>query len=156
MAIRTTATSGASGTPSGVLRFTIPSDLARGREVQQAILEAVEAHDYTTDAQFAIRLALEEALSNAIKHGNKLDADKVVKVEARVGADAADIHIRDEGEGFDRDDIPDPTLEENLAKCSGRGVLLIEAYMSEATWSDGGRHLHMVKRNAPEPPAVPG
>ena len=151
----TTANLGGGDGGTGPLNFTIPSDFDRGREVQQRILDAVERHAFSSDAQFAIRLALEEALINAIKHGNKLDADKQVKIVARVTDEAAEIEIHDEGAGFDRDDIPDPTLEENLAKCSGRGVLLIEAYMSEAEWTDGGRRLRMLKRNAKEEPAIP-
>ena len=59
----------------------------------------------------------------------------------------AEITIQDEGPGFKRSGIPDPTLAENLHKCSGRGIHLIEAYMDEVQWSRGGRRLKMVKEN---------
>jgi len=57
------------------------------------------------------------------------------------------IVIEDEGSGFARALVPDPTLEENLEKSSGRGIHLIEAYMNEVRWSRGGRRLRMVKKN---------
>jgi serine/threonine-protein kinase RsbW len=132
---------------AGVVKVTIPSDYAAGRDVQERILEQVQRHGFTTDATFAIRIALEEALVNAIKHGNRHDPDKSIRVEARVTKKRAQITIEDEGPGFNRNGIPDPTLEENLHKCSGRGILLIESYMDGVHWSRGGRRLKMVKDN---------
>ncbi len=136
------------------LHFVIPSNLQRGREVQQAILEACESAGFNEDAMFAVKLALDEAVTNAIKHGNKLDADKQVEVTAEVNGREARISIRDEGPGFDRQHVPNPTLEENLDKCSGRGLLLIEAYMSEVAWSADGRTIYMNRRNTDDPPRV--
>src|SRR5829696_7067904 len=60
----------------GVLRATIPSDFLAGRDVQQAIMSEVQKHDFGTETVFAIRIALEEAIVNAIKHGNRLDPAK--------------------------------------------------------------------------------
>ena len=102
---------------------------------------------FDDNAQFALKLALEEALINAVKHGNKLDPAKRVRGRATVTADRAEIVVQDEGVGFTRVAIPDPTLEENLEKTSGRGILLIEAYMDEVQWSDQGRRVRMVKHN---------
>ena len=141
--------SAAGGVP---LRFDIASDYDEARAVQQKILDAVEAHGYTENAQFALKLALEEALINAVKHGNKLDPKKRVRGYATVTAEMAVIEVQDEGPGFERQAIPDPTLEENLEKTSGRGILLIEAYTDEVEWTDRGRHCRMVKRNSPESP----
>jgi serine/threonine-protein kinase RsbW len=128
----------------GVVRATIPSDFIAGRDVQEAIMGEVQKHNFGTETVFAIRIALEEAIVNAIKHGNRLDASKKVFVEARVTPKRTEITIEDQGEGFCRDHVPDPTAEENLYKCSGRGVLLIEAYM-DSHWSNGGRRVRMVK-----------
>ena len=130
--------------------FTIPSDFAAGRAVQSQILDDVRRHGFKGNCYFAINLALEEAITNAIRHGNKLDPDKKVHVEARITDERAEIVIEDEGPGFKRDDIPDPTAHENLEKCSGRGILLIEAYMSRVTWERGGRRVKMVKINEGE------
>jgi serine/threonine-protein kinase RsbW len=130
-----------------MLKFTIPSDFAAAREVQKAILDEVDRHGFSGQAAFAIKLALEEALINAVKHGNKFDPEKKVEVAANVTAQQAEIIIEDEGPGFEKCDVPDPTLEENLEKCSGRGILLIEAYMNSAEWSNKGRRLRMIKKN---------
>ena len=99
------------GSAGGVLRETIPSDYGAGRDLQERILRDVQRHGFTTDNAFAIRIALEEALVNAIKHGNRLDRGKKIHVEARVTKERAEITIEDEGPGFNRSDIPDPTLE---------------------------------------------
>lgn len=129
------------------MKFVINSDYARGREVQNRILDEVTRYKYNSDSLFAIKLALEEAFVNAIKHGNKLDPNKHVYVEALVGPSQTEIIIEDEGPGFERSSVPDPTAPENLEKCSGRGILLIESYMTSAAWSHNGRRLHMIKRN---------
>ena len=144
--------SGAGSSPAGSsapgsFRVTIPSDFAAGRDVQERILADVQRLGFSTDGTFAVRIALEEAMVNAIKHGNRLDPAKKVHVESRVTADRAEITIEDEGPGFDRSAIPDPTHDDNLHKPSGRGILLIEAYMDVAQWSSGGRRLRMVKEN---------
>jgi serine/threonine-protein kinase RsbW len=130
------------------LVFTIPSDLAASRDVHKAIMDRVEAERYDEQSAFAIRLALEEGLMNAIKHGNKLDAKKTVHVEATVTAKQTEISIEDQGSGFARTDVPDPCAAENLLKCSGRGILLMEAYMDKVEYMHGGRRLRMVKKNA--------
>ncbi len=129
------------------MKFDIPSDFPAGREVQKSILDEVERVGFTSQNAFGIKLALEEALINAIKHGNKLDKNKHVKVEALVTSKEAHITIEDEGPGFIRERVPDPTLEENLEKCSGRGILLIEAYMDSVEWTNHGRRVRMTKKN---------
>jgi serine/threonine-protein kinase RsbW len=132
---------------SGTRRFSyvIASDFEHSRGVQDAIMDAVQAMRFSENDVFAIRLALEEAMINAIKHGNKLDPSKTVTIDAVIAPDEVDITIQDQGRGFSKADIPDPTLEENLEKNSGRGIMLIEAYMSSAEWTDGGRRLRMRK-----------
>ena len=144
------AAAGANGKQSHaatVVKETIPSDYGAGRDLQERILADVERHGFSHDSAFAIRIALEEALVNAIKHGNRLDPGKKVHVESHITPKRAEITIEDEGSGFDRSAIPDPTLEENLHKCSGRGIHLIESYMDGVQWSRGGRRLKMVKEN---------
>jgi len=129
------------------LRYEFPSDFDAGCAVQTEILQEVERHGFNHNSLFATRLALEEALVNAIKHGNKLDPKKMVIVEARVFRDRVEIEIEDQGPGFDRSSVPDPTAEENLCKCSGRGILLIEAYMNKVSWSRDGRRVHLLRLN---------
>jgi serine/threonine-protein kinase RsbW len=143
---------GIGGQRGGRRVFSIPSDYAAGRAVQNQILDEVRRNGFKGNSYFAINLALEEAITNAIRHGNKLDPKKKVHVETKVSAKRAEIVVEDEGPGFKRDDIPDPTAHENLEKCSGRGILLIEAYMSRVTWDRGGRRVRMIKMNEPEAP----
>jgi serine/threonine-protein kinase RsbW len=140
---------GAAPDPDGTTRIwrSFKSDFALARDVQRLILEAVVRHRFDAQSTFAIKLALEEAFVNAVKHGNKLDPAKQVHVESTITDEQAEIIIEDEGPGFDRCCVPDPTAEENLDKCSGRGILLIEAYMSSVEYSKGGRRVRMVKRN---------
>ena len=135
--------------PDGVTRIgrTFASDFAAARDVQRQILEAVVRHRFDAQSTFAIKLALEEAFVSAIKHGNRLDPAKHVDVHASVTAEQGEVIIEDEGPGFDRTCVPDPTAEETLDKCSGRGILLIEAYMSDVEYSKGGRRVRMVKKN---------
>ena len=145
---------GSGGTGGDVMEFDIPSDLQRGREVQNAILDACRENGFSDDAYFAVKLALDEAVTNAIKHGNKFDKSKRVLVRAAVGDDEMWVEVRDDGPGFVREHVPDPTADENLDKCSGRGLLLIEAYMSDVSWSADGRTIRMTKANTDAPPSL--
>ena len=133
----------------GPVRLTMATDMAAVRGVQDRIMAEVVRHGFDGQSQFAIKLALEEALVNAIRHGNRFDATKRVFVEYQVTARELDVSVEDEGPGFDRSGVPDPTLEENIEKCSGRGILLIESYMTSVNWSRDGRRMRMVKRNEP-------
>jgi serine/threonine-protein kinase RsbW len=129
------------------LQFNIVSNLGAGHDVLLQILSELEQQGYGEGAVFAIRLALEEALVNAIKHGNKLDPAKHVKVEAAISPLQVVFVIEDEGPGFKRSGIPDPRLESNIDRCCGRGLLLMESYMDRVEYSRGGRRVRMVKRN---------
>ena len=102
------------------LSFTIPSEFSAGRDVQKRILDNVTRLGYNSQCLFAIKLALEEALINAIKHGNHFDPKKKVHIQAKVSPRQLEVTIEDEGLGFRRGTIPDPTLPENIEKCSGR------------------------------------
>jgi serine/threonine-protein kinase RsbW len=130
--------------------FTIPSDYTASQEIQDKIMFDVNRRGYNSQTVFAIKLALEEAMMNAIKHGNRRDEKKKVHVEANVNSREAEIVVEDEGPGFNRRSVPDPTLPENLEKCSGRGIHLIEAYVHEVEWSKGGRRVRMIIRDGPD------
>jgi serine/threonine-protein kinase RsbW len=128
----------------------IKSEYPASRDIQARILDMVKQNNFTPHSFFAIKLALEEAMINAIKHGNKLDSSKHVHIKVKVTPKVAEIMIEDEGPGFVRNAVPDPTLLENLEKCSGRGIMLIESYMNDVEWSNKGRRLKMLKRNGEE------
>lgn len=125
--------------------ISFASDTSKGQEVQERIIDCMHKQEYSEKDIFGMRLALEEALVNAIKHGNGMDPNKQVRVTCRVDDQEARITIEDEGPGFDPNDVPDPTSEENLEKPGGRGIMLMRAFMSEVAYSDTGNEVLLVK-----------
>lgn len=124
---------------------TIPSDLNDAHQLQGEIEAALAAAAFGERDVFAVKLALEEALVNAIKHGNKLDPAKRVHIRYAVTHERFDIRIADEGPGFNPDEVPDPTAPENLERPCGRGLLLMRHYMTNVEYSDRGRVVTMCK-----------
>jgi serine/threonine-protein kinase RsbW len=124
---------------------TIPNDTAAALEVQERIVGRLEELGYPARDVFGCRLALEEALVNAIKHGNDNDPSKSVRIECRLGADRFEIEIEDEGPGFEPEDVPDPTAEENLEKPSGRGIMLMRAFMTRVDYQGRGNRVLLEK-----------
>lgn len=124
---------------------TIPSDLGEARLLQEQIEAALHATSYTEHDIFAIKLAVEEALVNAIKHGNQLDPDKTVVVNYQVTCDRFEITITDEGPGFNPEDVPDPTAIENIERPCGRGLLLIRGFMTDVQYVGRGNVVTMSK-----------
>ena len=125
--------------------ITIPSDPAEARRIQEQIENHLKAHQYSERDIFSIRLALEEALVNAIKHGNNMDRNKTVRIAYRIEPNRFDILITDEGIGFDPLDVPDPTAVENLERPCGRGLMLMRHYMSDVQYNERGNMVHMSK-----------
>ena len=117
---------------------TIPSKSGEGQAIQERIVGLLEELDYPMRDVFGVRLALEEAIVNAIKHGNGMDPDKNVQIECRVCPERVWVRIRDEGDGFDVSTLPDPTLEENLERPSGRGILLMREFMTKVEYVENG------------------
>jgi serine/threonine-protein kinase RsbW len=100
---------------------------------------------YSESSRFAIRLAVEEALTNAFSHGHKdLPPDTPVRFDFAVDDARVTLFVEDQGPGFSPDAVPDPTLEENLEIPSGRGLLLMRAYMTSVEYSGSGNRLTMV------------
>jgi serine/threonine-protein kinase RsbW len=129
----------------GSVEFVIPSDLSEARNVQEMIEGHLRRAHYDDKEIFGIRLALEEALVNAIKHGNQMDPGKHVHIRCRILMDRVDIAVADEGPGYDPDDVPDPLAEENLERPCGRGLFLMRHYMSEVIVHPPGNRLTMFK-----------
>ncbi|RCS54836.1 ATP-binding protein [Bremerella cremea] len=124
---------------------TIPSDTGEGQRLIKELLTQLELAEWASHDSFGIHLAAEEAIVNAIKHGNKQDPNKSVHVDIRVGKQEVMIHITDEGPGFNPEAVPDPTLDENLDVPSGRGVMLIKAYMTDVQYNEQGNSVRMTK-----------
>jgi len=113
--------------------------------VSSQIIASLEANNFGEDDVFAIHLALEEAFINAVKHGNKGEPSKPVKIDYSVGPDRVEICMTDEGDGFDPDVIPDPRYGDNLFKPAGRGLLLIRSYMDVVEYNKQGNSIRMVR-----------
>ena len=125
------------------VEVVIPSDPAEARSFQDRIELSLAASDASERDIFCIKLALEEALVNAIKHGNQLDLSKSVSISYQVLRLSFEIRITDQGPGFDPDDLPDPTAIENLERPCGRGVMLMRHYMSDVEYYPPGNSLRM-------------
>jgi len=113
--------------------------------VQERMIAALERWEYTEREVFGARLALEEAVVNAMKHGNGMDPGKRVTIGCRVDSDCARFEIEDEGTGFCPDSVPDPTADENLDKPSGRGIMLMRAFMNVVEFNERGNRVVMEK-----------
>ena len=133
----------------------ISSNLGAARAAEETLLLKVANQGYDEAARFAIKLALEEGLSNAIKHGNRYDPKKNVEVHLDVDSERTVVRIIDEGGGFDPGGVPDPTADENLEKPTGRGIMLMRAYMDEVRYNKSGNEVHMVKRKTCLPAGRP-
>jgi serine/threonine-protein kinase RsbW len=128
------------------IEFELPSDLALMNGVLQYLLERVAKLGLIKLEGSNLFVALDEAFVNAVKHGNKNDPSKLVRLGAELSPTEACFTIEDEGEGFDVATIPDPRDPANLFKSSGRGVLLIYNIMDEVEYNAQGNRVKMVKR----------
>lgn len=132
------------------IEFELPSAISLMHIVLEYLLKRVEKLGVIKSEQSNLFVALDEAFVNAVKHGNKYDAEKLIRITAEVSKEEARFTIEDEGEGFDVHNIPDPLDPENLFKTSGRGVLFIYNIMDEVKYNERGNRLTMVKRSSPE------
>lgn len=109
------------------------------------ILSELEARGFKQDDIFAVHLALEEAFINAVKHGNRMDPTKEVKISYSVSVNKVEITMGDEGGGFEPNSIPDPRYGDNLYRTEGRGLFLIRSYMDVVKYNERGNVVRMVK-----------
>jgi serine/threonine-protein kinase RsbW len=132
-------------------KVDLPSERGVTRMVTDDLLEQLGAHGWPPSDIFAIHLAAEEALVNAIVHGNQLDPEKRVHVACAVSPDRVWLEITDEGAGFDPASVPDCTLEDRLDVPSGRGVMLMRSFMTRIEYNHKGNSVVLEKlRDAAE------
>lgn len=129
------------------IEFELPSTVSLMHIVLDYLMKRVEKLGVIKPEESNLFVALDEAFVNAVKHGNKFDSNKLVRINATVSKEEAKFTVEDEGEGFDVKSIPDPLDPQNLFKTSGRGVLFIYNIMDEVSYNDRGNRLTMVKRN---------
>ncbi len=123
----------------------IPSDLSAARAIEEDILGRADALGYSEGCGFAIRLALEEAVVNAHKHGNKSDPSRKIVISYGVDPQRVVVRVRDEGQGFDPTTLPDCTAPERIAMPCGRGIMLMHAYLDEVSFNERGNEVQLVK-----------
>jgi serine/threonine-protein kinase RsbW len=128
------------------IEFELPSDLGLMNGVLDYLQERVAKLGLIRPERSNLFIALDEAFVNAVKHGNKNDPAKLVKITAELSPTEASFTVEDEGEGFDIREIPDPCDPANLFRTSGRGVLLIYNIMDEVEYNAQGNRVKMVKR----------
>lgn len=114
-------------------------------DVCNEILAKLEANKFDKDDIFAVHLTFEEAFLNAVKHGNKNDPTKKVKIDYSVTPEKVEITITDEGDGFVPDAVDDPRFGKGLYEPGGRGLLLMNSYMDTVKYNDKGNSVYMVR-----------
>lgn len=144
--IRSIAVSGPSRKDDGrEMKTKIANDSHLLKEVSKELIRQLQEKGVDEDIVFDVHVGFEEALRNAMVHGNRSIPGKQVTVEAEISDLAVTICVEDEGDGFDPAKLPDPTKQENLLKESGRGVYLMRHLMDEIRYENGGRRVVMVK-----------
>ena len=128
-----------------VLTRELPSTLTAYHDYVQEVLTGLQELGWPDDALFGVHMALEESISNAIRHGNGEDPDKLVRVECQLGVKRFFAKVCDEGPGYEPDDVPDCCSPDRLEVPGGRGLKLIRAYMDTVEHADQGRCLKMEK-----------
>lgn len=101
------------------------------------------------DGVHDLSVSVRECVVNALKHGNKLDLEKRVKVDFGLTDGAIEVWIQDQGAGFNPDAVADPTSPENILSAAGRGLFFMRAYMSEVEYlfpKEGGTLVRLVKK----------
>ncbi len=129
--------------------LSLPSRIDTVATAAAAVAEFVSRSGITEDAAFGIDMAVREAVTNAVVHGNRQDENKTVEVTLKSSPDAVEISVHDQGAGFNPEAIPDPTAEGNILKASGRGIFFMRSFMDEVDWlirPGGGTTVRMLKR----------
>ena len=134
-----------------VLDEVIASDSLAGKRLLDRLVAQLEAFEWAAQEVFGIHLAMEEAVVNAIKHGNRHAVDKSVFVNCEISAERLFIRIRDEGPGFNPEAVPDCTDVDRLEVPSGRGIMLMRAFMNRVEYSASGNAVEMEKLRGVKP-----
>ena len=132
----------------------ISSSLDAGHELIERYVQVLEQFGWEGRDLFQVQLAVEEAIVNAITHGNNESPDKTVEVELHVSPAQTFMRILDQGCGFCPESLPDPTEDENVDCPHGRGVMLIKQMMDRVDYNACGNQVSMLKLRSPSTPAV--
>jgi anti-sigma regulatory factor (Ser/Thr protein kinase) len=129
------------------MRLDVPSDLGLVGDAVDLVASRLPAGTLSPRrVRFNFRTALAEALGNAIRYGTREDPTKVVRVRVELGGDAVRIHVTDDGGGFDRSDLPDPTRPENLEREAGRGLFVLRHLVDDVAFNAKGNGICLTLR----------
>ncbi len=128
----------------------IASSTDAGHAAIELLLSALTDAGWEGRDFFHIQMAVEEAMVNAVTHGNQESPDKQVELEFKVDPKIAYLRIKDQGNGFDPADLPDPRDDENISCTNGRGVMLIQELMTEVSYNARGTEVVMTKHRSSE------
>jgi serine/threonine-protein kinase RsbW len=131
------------------VELKLPSRIESIAEAAAAAADAAARAGFSEDALFGVDMAVREAVTNAVLHGNREDASKAVEVGLGVTGSELVVTVRDRGEGFDPASVADPTDAQNLLKTSGRGILFMRTFMDDVRWErhpEGGTVVRMTKK----------
>ena len=123
----------------------LPTEVKYIKKASSNILEAVKPYNLGEDKLYDIRLSVEEAVRNAMVHGNSGRTNLSVKVKYWIKDEKLNVEVEDEGAGYDYGLLPDPTEGDNIMKGSGRGVYLIRRLMDEVKFNEAGNKIKMIK-----------
>jgi serine/threonine-protein kinase RsbW len=127
----------------------IPSEISRISPLVDRLIQMIELANCVPGEEVDVELALREAVSNAVIHGNQMDARKRVYVRCRCEPEeGVSFVVRDQGRGFDPRENPDATCGDGIMSEHGRGILLMKFYMDEVSFEKGGTEVHMWKQAA--------
>jgi len=129
--------------------LTLPSRIESVEEAATSIGRILSSSGVAEEVTFGVDMAVREAVTNAVLHGNKQDEAKFVHVITRTSPNSVEIRVDDEGEGFNPADVPDPTDSENIMKASGRGIFFMRTFMNDVEWfirPEGGTTVRMTKQ----------
>jgi serine/threonine-protein kinase RsbW len=129
--------------------LSLPSRIETVATAAAAVAEFIGRSGMSEDAAFGIDMAVREAVTNAVLHGNRQDENKTVDIVLKSSPDAVEISVHDQGPGFNPEEVPDPTVTENIMKTSGRGIFFMRTFMDEVDWlirPEGGTTVRMLKR----------
>jgi len=123
----------------------LPADPDQCAPLIAEILNALQQHGWSVNDKFSIQMAMEEAVMNAIKHGNGCDPTKMVDINLGFDAQTFEATITDCGCGFDPEKVPDPTADENLGRTCGRGVMLMKNFVDSVEYNELGNQVRLKK-----------
>ena len=123
----------------------VPSKTEAGQIVVEEVLQVLEDLKWPRHEVFRVHLALAEAMTNAIKHGNGADPQKQVHVQSKASESLVRVQVTDQGSGFDPATLPDPTAPENLEAVTGRGIMVMRNYMDRVEFSETGNSVTLEK-----------